>query len=47
MNAGHIITVTPTSGLINGAANAVITPGTNKALEVVSDGKDYWIISLK
>jgi hypothetical protein len=45
--AFHTITVTPDAGLINGAANAVITPGTNTALEVVSDGTNYWIISLK
>ena len=52
-NAGHTITVTSSLGCINavgcinGAANAVITPGTNKALEVISDGANYWIISLK
>ena len=48
-NPGHTITVEvkDSLGLINGAANAVITPGTNKALEVVSDGTNYWIISSK
>jgi len=37
----------PSVGTINGIQSAVITPGTNKALEVISDGKNYWIISLK
>jgi hypothetical protein len=53
-DAGHTITVTPSTGPmgepsppINGAHNAVITPGTNKALELISDGTNYWIISLK
>ena len=46
-NPGHTITVTASAGMINGIANAVITPGTNKALEVISDGKNYWIISVK
>jgi hypothetical protein len=48
----NTITVTPPPGspppfLINDAANALITPGENKALEVISDGTNYWIISLK
>jgi hypothetical protein len=42
----HTITVTPAAGRINGAASAVITLGTNKALEVISDGTNYWIIAL-
>jgi hypothetical protein len=37
----------PRVGLINGAQTAMITPGTNRALEIISDGKNYWIISLK
>jgi hypothetical protein len=46
-NPSHSITISPSSGLINGAPNAVITPGTSKVLELVSDGVNYWIISLK
>jgi hypothetical protein len=47
VDAGHTITVVPSLGRINSASNAVITPGTNRALELVSDGTDYWIISLR
>src|SRR5262249_36538143 len=46
-DAGHTITVTASFGLINGTASVVITPGANRALELVSDGTDYWIISLR
>jgi hypothetical protein len=43
--AGHTITVTATSGNIHGAASAVITPGTNKSLLLMSDGANYWLLS--
>lgn len=43
--AGHTITVAPTSGTINGAANAVITPGTNKSKTFMSDGTNWFIIA--
>jgi hypothetical protein len=53
LTAAHTISVTGSMGpkgepppLINDAPNAVITPGTNKTLEVISDGTNYWIISL-
>jgi hypothetical protein len=41
----NTVTVIPAAGSIKG--NATITPGTNTAVELVSDGTDYWVISLK
>jgi len=43
VTAGHTLTVSPSSGTIHGAANNVITPGTNKAMSLVSDGTNWFI----
>ena len=43
----NTITVITAAGSINGSNKAVITPGRNRAMEVISDGANYWIISLQ
>jgi len=37
----------PDSGLINGAASVVIPGGVDTVIELVSDGMNYWIVSLR